>query len=238
MARTKQHHTTEEMATAMGMTHAYGVEFFEMGLGGETELAYCEDDFNDRGWHGNAVLSKVPFDRVTMFRLDDHGHWFTPGDGADPDQPRVGGRNAIAVVLPTVKGPVCVVSTHLESNAGPEHRALQFQRLMDAAEAFAPDMPILIGGDLNTGNHIPPDFDWRAETLFAEAEARGFDWSFTAPGMTTRPSLITPHPTRQMKLDWICGRGVVPCDTGVLSSLSADGTPLSDHDAVWTRVVL
>lgn len=238
MARTKQRHTTEAMAAALGMTYAYGVEFFEMGLGGETERPYCEDNFNARGWHGNAVLSKVPFDKATMFRLDDHGHWFTPDNGADSGQPRVGGRNAIAAVLPTAKGPVCVISTHLESNAGADHRALQFRRLMDMAETFAPDMPILVGGDLNTGNHSPPDYDWRAETLFADAEARGYDWSFTAEGMTTRPSLITPHPTRRMKLDWICGRGLAPSAPGVLSSVSAEGTPLSDHDAVWARAAL
>ena len=113
---------------------------------------------------------------------------------------------------------------------------LQFRRLMDAGQTFAPGMPILIGGDLNTGNHVPPDFDWRSETLFAEARARGYDWSFTAEGMTTRPSLITPHPSRKMKLDWICGRALVPGASGVLSSISATGTPLSDHDAVWARV--
>ena len=104
MARTKQRHTTEDMAAAMGMAYAYGVEFFEIGLGGETERPLCEDDFNARGWHGNAILSKVPLDRVTMFRLDDHGHWFTADNGGDPGQPRVGGRNAIAAVLPTAKG--------------------------------------------------------------------------------------------------------------------------------------
>ena len=131
-----------------------------------------------------------------------------------------------------------MISTHLESNAGADHRALQFRRLMDAAEAFAPDMPILVGGDVNTGNNIPPDHDWRAETLFADAEARGYDWSFTAEGMTTRPSLITPHPARRMKLDWICGRGLAAGASGVLSSVSATGTPLSDHDAVWARVAL
>lgn len=238
MARTKQRHTTQQMAAAMGMTYAYGVEFFEMGLGGETELPWCEDTFNALGWHGNAVLSKVPLDRATLFRLDDHGHWFTADNGADPGQPRVGGRNAIAAVLPTAKGPICVISTHLESNAGADHRAAQFRRLMDAAETFAPDMPIMIGGDLNTGNHSPPDCDWRSETLFADAEARGYDWSFTADGMTTRPSLITPHPQRQMKLDWICGRGLAPGATGVLSSVSRHGTPLSDHDAVWAEVRL
>ena len=236
MARTKQRHTTADLAEALGMTYAFGVEFFEMDLGGDTERHFCEDDFNARGWHGNAILSAVPFEKVTMIRLDDHGHWFTPDAGGDAGQPRVGGRNAIAGVVPTTIGPLCVVSTHLESNADSPYRAKQFDVLMDTVDTFAPDMPVIIGGDLNTGNHMPPDFDWRGEVLFARAEARGYDWSLTADGMTTRPSLITRHPTRQMKLDWICARGMKADAKGILPSLDATNRPLSDHDAVYAVV--
>jgi len=236
MARTSQRHTTEVMANALGMQYAFGVEFHELDLGGPTERAFCTDDFNALGWHGNAVLSSVPFERVALFRLCDKGHWFAVDNGAsDPDQPRLGGRMAIAAVVPGTEGPLCVVSTHLESNADAAHRHVQFSLLMDKIDAFAPDMPVLIGGDLNTGNHLPPDFDHRRETLFELAEGQGYDWSFTAEGMTTRPSLITPHPDRVMKLDWLAGRDLVPLAKGVLSSLDGSGRPLSDHDAVWCR---
>ncbi|MGJ8544167.1 MAG: endonuclease/exonuclease/phosphatase family protein [Sulfitobacter sp.] len=236
MARSGQRHTAQEMAAELGMAYAFGVEFFEMGLGGPTELAFCKDDFNALGWHGNAVLSSVPLTRAAMIRLDDHGHWFTAQSGAaDPEQPRLGGRMAIAAQVPSAAGPICVVSTHLESNADAPYRHAQFERLLDAVAAFAPDMPIMIGGDLNTGNHMPPDFDWQRETLFDLARERGFSWEFTAPGPTTRPSLITPHPQRVMKLDWIAARGFAPQEAGVLSALGADGTPLADHDCVWCR---
>ncbi|MCV6585781.1 MAG: endonuclease/exonuclease/phosphatase family protein [Marinibacterium sp.] len=237
MARTGQRHTTQAMADRLGMTYGFGVEFFELDLGGPTERSFCTDDHNALGWHGNAVLSSVPFERVALIRLDDHGHWFAADTGAaDPQQPRLGGRMAIAAVLPCVSGPICVVSTHLESNASAPHRQEQFTRLMDAVDRFAPGLPVLIGGDLNTGNHLPPDFNWRREGLFADAKARGYDWSFTADGMTTRPSLITPHPERVMKLDWFAGRDMRCDDRRVLSSIGADGTPLSDHDCVWCRV--
>ncbi len=103
---------------------------------------------------------------------------------------------------------------------------------------FAPGMPVLIGGDLNTGNHLPPDFDWREEGLFDLARGRGYSWDFTAPGTTTRPSLITPHPDRVMKLDWLAGRGLRCLDRGILSSLGADKKPLSDHDCVWCAAAL
>lgn len=238
MARTKQRHTTAAMAEALGMHYAYGVEFYEIGLGGPTERHFCDDDFNALGWHGNAILSKVPFERVTMIRLDDHGHWFSEEAGADPEQPRLGGRMAIAAVVNTQGGPMCLVSTHLESNADGPHRARQMAILLAGVDQFAPDMPVLIGGDLNTGNHAPPDFDWRKEPLFPLAEEKGYSWKFTADGPTTRPSLISPHPDRVMKLDWFAGRGLVPVKSGVLSSISASGTPLSDHDAVWCHARL
>ena len=236
MARTAQRHTTRDMATALGMTYAYGVEFHELDLGGPTERAYCKDDFNALGFHGNAILSRVPFERVAMIRLDDHGHWFSGQDGAtDPEQPRVGGRMALLAIIPSERGPVCFVSTHLESNAGVAHRHEQFAIILKAVAQFAPDMPVMIGGDLNTGNHLPPDFDWQRETLFDLGRDAGYDWGHTAEGTTTRPSLITPHPDRVMKLDWLCGKGTQCHAKGTLSSIGGGNIPLSDHDAVWTQ---
>lgn len=236
MARTRQAHTTANVAEALGMAYAFGVEFHELDLGSPTERTFCTDDHNALGWHGNAILSAVPFRRVAMVRLDDHGHWFAPDFGADPGQPRVGGRMALLAEVMTQNGPLCVVSTHLESNSGADHRQVQMQHLLDAIQTFAPDMPVLIGGDLNTGNHLPPDYDWQGETLFALAEGQGYDWGFTAEGMTTRPSLITRHPERQMKLDWLAGRDLECEAKGVVTSIGAGEKPLSDHDMVWCRV--
>lgn len=237
MARTSQRHTTAEIAERLDMQYAFGVEFHELGLGGPTERAFCTDDFNALGWHGNAILSSVPFEQVVMIRLDDHGHWFTAEAGAsDPDQPRLGGRMAIIAVVPGKTGLLCVVSTHLESNADSKHRHVQFSKLLDAIDQFAPDMPVLIGGDLNTGNHLPPDFDWRRETLFGLARQRGYSWNFNADGPTTRPSLITPHPDRVMKLDWFAGRDMQCSNKGILESVADGLRPLSDHDCVWCSV--
>lgn len=235
MARTAQRNTVAAMAEALGMHYAYGVEFYEMDLGGPTERHFCEDDFNLHGWHGNGILSSVPFERLALIRLDLDGHWFTGGAG-DTGQPRVGGRMAVAAVLPTESGPICVISTHLESNAQAPHRHAEFARLLAEVDAFAGDMPVLIGGDLNTGNHMPPDFDWRKETLFGLAEAQGYDWSLTPKGTTTRKSLITPHPTRKMKLDWFCHRGLTGASGQIVPALAPDATPLSDHECIVGRV--
>lgn len=240
MARTSQKNTSADMAAALGMTYAYGVEFYEMGLGGETERDFCTDDFNAAGWHGNAILSSVPFEKLALIRLDQKGHWFCTGpqSAGDTGQPRLGGRMAVAAIVRGEAGPLCVVSTHLESNAQAPYRHAEFGRLLAAVDEFAPGLPVLIGGDLNTGNHMPPDFDWRKETLFALAEEQGYSWTLTAEGTTTRASLITPHPTREMKLDWFASRGVPGEALPVLPSVHENGRPLSDHDCMLCRVTL
>lgn len=232
MARTAQRNTTAAMADRLGMHYAYGVEFYEMGLGGPSELGFCKDNFNRSGWHGNAILSAAPFEDLTLIRLDQNGHWFRDGGAGDPQQPRIGGRMAIAAILQTETGPLCVVSTHLESNADAPHRHAEFERLLTALQGFCGDMPVIIGGDLNTGNHMPPDFDWRSETLFQLAETQGFAWSLTPDGTTTRPSLITPHPHRKMKLDWFCHRGLTGDQGSLVPALNPDGGPLSDHECI------
>lgn len=230
MARTGQKHTTAEVAEALGMTFAYGVEFFELDLGGAGELQYCEDDFNRHGWHGNALLSKAPPRDVALIRLDDDGHWFCDGL-AIPTERRIGGRMAIAAILPTAAGDICAVSTHFESNSGSTRRDAQMRDLIDAIDGFAGAMPVLIGGDLNTGNRLE-NADWKAEALFETAKARGYAWDTNAAGMTTRPSLITTNPTCQMKLDWFASKGLTGSNARIVSSLDETGRPLSDHDMI------
>ena len=240
MARTGQRNTTADMARGLGMHYAYAVEFYEMDLGGPTERPFCVDDFNAAGWHGNGILSAVPFERVALIRLDDVGHWFATeaGGAGDPQQPRVGGRMAVAAELATEAGPICVVSTHLESNADAAYRHGQFETLIAGIDAFAPDMPVLIGGDLNTGNHVPPDYDWRVETLFDLAREHGYCWDLTPDGATTRSSLITPHNSRRMKLDWFCARGLDGSPGLLLPSLAPGDRPLSDHECILCQVAV
>jgi endonuclease/exonuclease/phosphatase family metal-dependent hydrolase len=230
MARTGQANTPARMAEALGMQYAFGVEFYEMALGGPIEQARATDDFNVAGWHGNAILSSAPFKRLTLIRLPEEGFWFdeTLG-GGNPHEPRIGTRMAIAAEIETEAGPICAVSTHLESNADAAYRHMQMVQLLDAIDAFAPDMPVLIGGDLNTGNHMPPDFDYRGETLFALAEARGYDWTASAPGVTLCTSLLNPRPPRPMRLDWFAMRGMSGIPHPLVPPVAPDGTPLSDH---------
>ncbi len=107
--------------------------------------------------------------------------------------------------------------------------------LIDALDANFPSAPLLIGGDLNTGNHIGGD--WRDETLFDHARGRGFSVHGGAEtAMTTRPSLITRWPDRAMKLDWFLTRGLQVTQSHIVTSLDQAGQPLSDHDMIVLEI--
>ncbi|EPX85704.1 endonuclease/exonuclease/phosphatase family protein [Salipiger mucosus] len=230
MARTAQRNTTRDMAAALGMHYAYAAEFLELGLGSPVEQGFCTEDRNARGYHGNALMAKTRLRDPFALRLHGERQWFS-----DPEQPRLGERVAIGATVETTSGPFLAVSTHLESACGPAHRERQVQGLIETLDGAFPCLPLLIGGDLNTGNHNAGD--WRAEGLFDVARAAGF----TVHGgpeetPTTRPSLITRWPERRMKLDWLLARDLTLEDTEIRPSLDPDGRPLSDHDAIVTRV--
>jgi endonuclease/exonuclease/phosphatase family metal-dependent hydrolase len=227
MARTGQRHTTAEIAAVLGMQYAYGVEFIELGLGSDTEREFCKDDVNEKGFHGNALLASVPLRRPFVERLWGERLWFIDGG----DQPRVGERIAIGGLVETEQGLFVAVSTHLESATTASYRERQVKELIDALDAAFPDLPILIGGDLNTGNHAGGDFE--AEGLFAVSAARGFTrYGGPIDQMTTRPSLITRWPKRAMKLDWFLARGLKIGESRIIPSLDASSRPLSDHDLI------
>ncbi|WP_319530713.1 endonuclease/exonuclease/phosphatase family protein [uncultured Cohaesibacter sp.] len=238
MARTHQRNTTRALADSLGMHYAFGLEFFELGLGNEIETRLAADDHNELGWHGNAILSRVEPTALCLIRLDDHGQWFCPGEGlrssgSDP-QPRIGGRCAVAAILPTEAGEICVASVHLENNALAALRQSQIERLIAALDAFADNIPIIIGGDLNT-NGAPEPGGAFGEPLFTAAERHGFDWSNNAKGVTTRRSPLSGKVRTKQQLDWFCSRGFEGRDAQIRPALDDSGKVLSDHELIVGR---
>jgi endonuclease/exonuclease/phosphatase family metal-dependent hydrolase len=231
MARTAQRHTSRDIATELGMNYAFGVEFLELELGAEVELAFCEDDFNRHGFHGNALLSKAALQAPVMIRLEPHGHWFTPESPAR----RVGTRCAIAAGVMTTEGPLYAVSVHLENRGDAAYREAQVKRLIDAIDELAGDTPVVIGGDLNTG--LADGGDFEKETLFAHAYGRGFErHGGPLDQTTTRPSRVSRSPRGTWKLDWFLTRGLLVEDSRIVPSVADDGEVLSDHDMVVARL--
>jgi endonuclease/exonuclease/phosphatase family metal-dependent hydrolase len=231
MARTGQRHTARELAGALGMAYAFGVEFLELELGKGPELEFCRDDFNLHGFHGNALLARSALQAPVMIRLEAHGHWFRP----ESTEHRIGTRCAVAGVVMTTGGPLFAASVHLESSAGTDYREAEIRTLLDAVDALAGTMPVVVGGDLNTGLHTDGDFD--KETLFAHAYRRGYErHGGPLDRMTTRLSQVNRTLERGWKLDWFLTRGLRVGESRVVDALAPDGEVLSDHEMIVARV--
>jgi endonuclease/exonuclease/phosphatase family metal-dependent hydrolase len=231
MARTKQRHTSRDVAAELGMAYAFGVEFLELELGADVELEFCDDDFNRHGFHGNALLARTSLQAPVMIRLEAHGHWFTPETPAK----RIGTRCAIAASVMTSEGPLYLVSVHLENRGDASYRETQVRGLIDSIDALAGEVPVIIGGDLNTG--LADNGDFEKETLFAHAYGRGFErHGGPIDQTTTRPSRVSRNPRGTWKLDWFLTRGVKVEESRIVPSVAPDGEVLSDHEMVVLKV--
>lgn len=230
MARTGQRHTSREMATQLGVAYAYGVEFLELELGNGVELEFCTDDFNQHGFHGNALLAKTALQAPVMIRLPDQLFWFN-----DDVSARIGSRCAIAAAVSTVDGPLYAVSVHLESRGDAAHRRDQVEALLDAIDQLAGDTPVIIGGDLNTG--LADGGDFEKETLFAHAYGRGYErHGGPLSQTTTRASRVSRNPRGVFKLDWFLTRGLEVEESRIVAALAPDGEVLSDHEMVVAKI--
>ena len=252
MVRSGNRHGLAELAGKLGHRFAYAVEFVELGLGDENEVAANSKQTNALGFHGNAVTSGLRLHRPFLVRLEADGGWFGPARG----QQRVGGRMAIGAQVELAGRRVTVVSVHLESNSSPAQRKTQMSHLLDVIEKYDMSAPLLIGGDLNTSTvDRTRDRDrefQRAEfaknplrllevephePLFQEMADRGFDWrASNLPGRPTeRPQ--PGQPSRPLgKIDWIFTRGLRAAAPAIVPALAADGRPISDHDCLFVTV--
>jgi endonuclease/exonuclease/phosphatase family metal-dependent hydrolase len=252
MVRSGNRHGLADLAGRLGHRFAYGVEFVELGLGDENEVAAGSDQRNALGFHGNAVTSGLRLHRPFMVRLEADGGWFGPARG----QQRVGGRMAIGAQIELAGRRVTVVSVHLESNSSPAQRKTQIAHLLDVIEKYDGSAPLVIGGDLNTSTvdrTRDRDQEFRRrefaadptrllevephEPLFREMADRGFEWrASNVPGRPTeRPQ--PGQPLRPLgKIDWIFTRGLRASAPAIVPALAPDGTPISDHDCLLVTV--
>jgi endonuclease/exonuclease/phosphatase family metal-dependent hydrolase len=255
MARSGQAHTARALAGRLGLGYAFAVEFLELGLGSPAERAALPPGAeNAVGYHGNAILARVPLERPAVVRLGDDGAWF---DGARGER-RVGGRIAVLAQVTLAGTPVTAAAVHLESHGDPAQRAAQMEALLDALDAYDATAPVVIGGDLNTFSlalarlsdreamaaALREDPErWRRperhEPLFALAAGRGFDWR--AANVPAEPTHRHPTATGSargpLKLDWLLVRGLVAAAPAVLDAVEpASGGALSDHEAVAATV--
>ena len=239
MARSGNRHTTADLAQALGMGYAYGVEFLELGIGDGREREWHRGASNSVGFHGNAILSRLPFSSPALIRLDDGAVWWL--DAQDGER-RLGFRMAIAVRIETRAGPIVAVVAHLESKSDAGDRARQMRRLTETLDLLHPGLPVVIGGDLNT-KALPEDSaDWLAapqheEPLFAVIEAQGYDWRLANTAEPTQRTLPDGAPLPPFRrIDWLLVRDLDASDPATLEAVDGDGLAISDHDLIAAEI--
>jgi endonuclease/exonuclease/phosphatase family metal-dependent hydrolase len=236
MARSGNRHTVRDLAEALGMGWAYGVEFVELGLGDARESEWHADEDNRVGLHGNAILSRHPLLDPVIIPLDAGGTWFA---GRSGNQRRLGGRMAMAARLDTLR-PLWLVAAHLESHSDAVDRGRQGERLVAAIDRLVPaGAGVVLGGDFNTtevaGSLDAPE---TVEPLFAVLRDAGFDWrrcNAAGPTQRTRPD-GTPVPPFA-KLDWLFTRGVAAETPETIPAVDQVGAAISDHEVVAATVL-
>jgi endonuclease/exonuclease/phosphatase family metal-dependent hydrolase len=232
--RTGQRDVTAAIAGALGHASAYGVEFLELATMPQP-IALADTTLGNRlGFHGNAITSAVPLRAPVVIRLDEVADWWTAPRGG---QRRIGTRMGIAATFTAAATEFVACAVHLESDSDAPGRARQMATLLDALDEYADGRPVIVGGDLNVavqpGGHDDPQ-----EWLFAQTEARGYDWNAcNAMQPTTRPSVWSPG-AETRALDWFCTRGLVAEAPEVVPALGPDGTVLSDHDLLLVTLRL
>ncbi|MGF6228962.1 endonuclease/exonuclease/phosphatase family metal-dependent hydrolase [Inquilinus ginsengisoli] len=236
MARSGNRHTVRDLAEALGMGWAYGVEFVELGLGDARECEWHADEDNRVGLHGNAILSRHKLLDPVIIPLDAGGTWFA---GRSGNQRRLGGRMAIAARFDTPR-PLWLVAAHLESHSDATDRGRQGERLVAAIDRLVPTgAGVVLGGDFNTAEVAGAlDAPEAVEPLFAVLRDAGFDWRrCNAPGPTqrTRPD-GTPVPPFA-KLDWLFTRHAEAEGPATIPAIDAAGAAISDHDVVAATVL-
>jgi endonuclease/exonuclease/phosphatase family metal-dependent hydrolase len=253
MARTGNRHTIAALADSLGAGYVFGAEFVELGLGDLREQQWHAGQANSAGLHGGGFVGRVALQRPALARLEASGRWF---DGAFHER-RVGGRIAMLAELEIDGGPVLLVSAHYESHTGPADRLLQTRAMLDAIDAHAPGVPVLIGGDFNTSTF---DLEYKRdakfvavalaadpqrlaapiphEPMFELLRERGYDWEscnvMGAPTQRTRPD-GTPAPPFG-KIDWLFARGLQCSEPAVIAAVDPAGVAVSDHEVLAVSI--
>ena len=262
MLRSHDRCVAREIAEAVGMNYAWGLEFIELA-----------DPEEPKGLHGNAIFSRYPIVWAETFRLPEENNWYFDR------QKRIGGRNAIFAKLDVGGTEIGAVSMHLENRTDGAGRRRQVRAILDEADRVFGDIPVLMGGDLNTNT-----FDGRSvptieflsdhpellcdqmkhveeyEPCLQDLQERGYDWkecsldrAALAEGERrtditgTRRKPLPDGSDMLLRLDWLLPKGFHTLENRTVSTLTGncrfapensalavfEKKELSDHNAVW-----
>lgn len=225
--------TAAELAKRLGMNYVYGLEFIELVNGEDV-----------KGHHGNAIFSRWPIRQAKILRLPEEFNWYFDS------QKRIGSRLAILAELDVAGRSVGVVTIHLENRTTEGGRGCQMAAILQAAEEMFPDMPIILGGDLNTmccnGRNTGELYDIVDTEAFlqrcfvevterepclknaleagykAVPEIRGEQSGELVQKLGTCRDMIRKEKKVVFRLDWLLLRGAEAEEVRVISTLKSD----------------
>ena len=253
MGRSGNWHTVADLAARLSTGYIFGVEFVELGLGDARERTWHAGSSNSAGLHGAALLSRHQLRRPALARLETSGRWF---DGQFGER-RVGGRIALMAEVMLGTTATLLVCAHYESHSDACDRRLQTIALLDAIDAHAPGLPVLIAGDFNTST-FPLSAKHQAaevaaaltadphrlvapmsyEPMFETLRERGCEWESCnvalVPTQRTRPD-GTPAPPFG-KIDWLFTRGLLCTEPEIIAAVDDEGIAISDHEALAVTI--
>lgn len=222
--RSGERDISREIAKALNMHYAFALEFIELA-----------DTAATKAYHGNAVFSRYPITWAKTLHLPEENNWYYDR------QKRIGARCAVFAQLDVGGRPLGVVSIHLENRTSGAGRQRQMQRIYEEALACFGDMPVLMGGDLNTNTFDgrdkseiqylaanPNELQNRMtnlseyEPLLSDAEDYGFDYKKSAVEGGTRRKPLPDGRVIEIRLDWFITRGLAPLVVRNVSTLTKD----------------
>jgi len=227
--RTQFRNVAREFAEALGYYYVFATEFVE--LPGNREPAgpfdppLCE--------HGNAIVSRFPLGNVRQIRHAQNRSWYTPPDFPEPDEPRLGGRVAVAADVKIGDRLVRLYSVHFESTLS-ALRIRDAQAVEIASDGADLAYPVIAGGDLNSF-FATLDFqngsrnDGTTQAFFT----RGYRDAHANLPLAARDTIFDPVP---LIIDFILVRNAEILGAGLCPRDRCGD--LSDHLPVWAHIGL
>ena len=140
--RTRYRDIAAELAHALNLNYAFGMEFQELSEGTAARPAY----------HGMATLSRWPITRVRIIRFRRQSNfwqprWYVPKMAAF--QRRLGGRSALVADF-TIRGRrIVTYNLHLESRGNDALRLDQLKEVVEDGRRHVDQPTLVVAGDFN-----------------------------------------------------------------------------------------
>lgn len=225
--RTEFRNIARDYAERLGYYYVYAVEFLELpgnrGPTGPYDPPICE--------HGNAIVSRYPLGNVRQLRHEANRSWYSPPGTPNPDEPRLGGRIAIAADAKIGSRLVRFNVVHLESTLTTlDIRDAQSEEVALGTEPIT--HPVISGGDFNTFFYFDDlDKGVLTEPAVKSFIDRGHDDAHQGLPLEERYTSFDPFP---MVIDLIFTPGVTVSGAGRCPPERCES--LSDHIPVFAEI--